>query len=1401
MNDNFNIDVNQLNPLSFNTSSSEIEEAGAAANAEEELQQEQALETGVQNQEKNEAYATGGRNRPDQPTSDDGTLDYLQSTPDEQLPEGYKKSDEEKNLGEAAGDMIKGAALDTYENVVTAIPRFYDMATGTMEREGETYRPWGMMYDAENNIDYNPITQETQIGKLGRDVLSAVGTTAAVAGIIALGAVTAKAVGLSLPVIGFLTLAGGATRARTALGLFARGATWLGGRGMIADGIDMKSQDANISQSIGDTKFMQSAVKMFPFLMNPIATNDTDHPMVKTMKNVLEGGLLQGGIGGLFGVMSKGKGAQNAIDGAATKPPKQVHYADDTEQIVAEKFAADAGKAKQYQAEAAEELLRREVGEAYFRKSKGTSTFEDLAPDDQQALMIERYMKNPEKYTGWSPPNELAEDRGLRKIVEMNASQNKQVTDAGMEQLDIPGMGGFKGKGTVADAQQGNPISSNTVTNIAEQVSTMRHTIDGEWGSTDALATPAQILRSNKVADITGEELNDMVSQMLEKERWGRVIAEIKEEGGNVRDTFTEAFQKHREMIEGRNITDLSVEDFWKPLDDQLTMRTGGPDSRDAWYMKNVVVADLNNASLFKNMRDLGITARETGSVLDPFDIDGPAAQVLDKLEYGLFNVKKSRMLWSQMGKDLQNEMPQEQWKAMMEKRLLDMRLETKNQVSLMRELAMKSDSAELSETLMEIFSWSNNIRNWEDVTEVFRKRLRGGTLNGRKYDSMILQELQGVMVHSVLSGPKTPVRAMMGTATATFLKPMSEVIGGVSMLDKTQIREGMAGLSGAVGAIPDAWKLFKRNLHSYWTGDLSTIKTRYGDLSKRDQSWKAMGEWMMEHGTDGDKAAYLWGNFARGLNDNSFLTFNSRILGAMDDSFGYIMARSRSKVRAMQDSIEAQRLGRTPEVTPELMKAFEARYMSEFIDEGTGRIKAGVDIALDHAAKEATLTRDLSGWSESFANLFSSNPWTKPFFLFARTGINGVKLSLSHMPAFKYMLKEERRILNATMEQADLGQLADLGIANSKDLMNAKALQRGRTIIGGSVITMAAQKVMAGELTGNGSADRGVREAQRMGDWQPRSIKINGKWVSYDSFEPFNTILAYVADTADVLELMGEEWVEDKFQKAALALVGSGVTKTYLSGLTQIVDLLSGEPGQIELMGAALVNNTVPLGGLRNEIGKVVSPHMKELNREFDDQIRNRNMTTELVANEPIPIKYDILNGTPIRNWNFPTRLFNAFSPISINPDYSPGRTLLFNSGYDMRTIALRPEGVDLSDEPELRSMYQQAMGKEGIEEELNRLAEDPRAIESLEQMEEDRDNNRKGKEPDTYWVNERIQNIFERASHNAWLNIRQSPRAQLLIQQKKLIQSSQAAQRAGQYELSNQYYEQLQELKQMIK
>ena len=129
-----------------------------------------------------------------------------------------------------------------------------------------------------------------------------------------------------------------------------------------------------------------------------------------------------------------------------------------------------------------------------------------------------------------------------------------------------------------------------------------------------------------------------------------------------------------------------------------------------------------------------------------------------------------------------------------------------------------------------------------------------------------------------------------------------------------------------------------------------------------------------------------------------------------------------------------------------------------------------------------------------------------------------------------------------------------------------------------------------------------------------------------------------------------------------------------------------------------------------------------------------------------------------------------------------------------------MRPDGVDLSKENELRADYQAALGQQGIGRQLDDLARHPKAQESLRQMEEDKDNNRQGKEPRDYWVNIRINDIFTRASEAAWNEVRRSPRAQLLIQQKNLLQQSRASQRIGSKAQSDRQYDELQDLRQMF-
>ena len=198
-------------------------------------------------------------------------------------------------------------------------------------------------------------------------------------------------------------------------------------------------------------------------------------------------------------------------------------------------------------------------------------------------------------------------------------------------------------------------------------------------------------------------------------------------------------------------------------------------------------------------------------------------------------------------------------------------------------------------------------------------------------------------------------------------------------------------------------------------------------------------------------------------------------------------------------------------------------------------------------------------------------------------------------------------------------------------------------------------------------------------------------------------------------------------------------------------------------------MNNTLPLSSLRNEIGKVLNPYTKELGSDIWDSIRNRNQITEgLAADGGLPTKYDILNGRPIKDHDFITRMFNAVSPVQFNLDYTPGRQMLFNSGFDLRVVGYSsPTGVDLSQAPEVRSLFQKAIGDQNLEKVFDKLSTQRNIQVSIAQMNYHKRNGMKWKDPKDYPHYKIIAKEFDRVKRRAWAKINQDPKIQKLIRE----------------------------------
>ncbi len=963
------------------------------------------------------------------------------------------------------------------------------------------------------------------------------------------------------------------------------------------------------------------------------------------------------------------------------------------------------------------------------------------------------------------------------------ASVDKQIVEKGQLELFESGteFRGHKNK-PIADSYQGAPTSKDNILDVRESQKKIRRDWGAEDGSPGSVTTPAQLERVVKTSGMNGELVEDVYKELVSTAEFNATMKAVYEARTTLKEVAGDAIEAFQQIGLGREAADLSPQEYMSRLfEGSHRYFEGTPDEMLAWTSKNVVAGDLLAGSLLREIRDLGLVGRELADIADLADIDGPGKALFDKLIAVTTETKRSRLIQSDefraLGAKLDDpasvQAAKRRQNGYIKENLEKQVAESIEGFRLVFKLAGDSQDDDLFKAIFETVSQSKEIHNIKDFDAWIRRKLVGGELNGRTQQSLLIRELQGVMVNSILSGPKTPMRAIMGTSTATFLRPMAQTVGAALRFpftgDSATLRASLASVNAMRESIPEAFELFKSRLNSYWAGDVATVKSRFSEYTKGDEQWAVFGDWIENSGraSAGDKAAYYMANMARQLNDNKFLTYSTKIMAATDDTFGYILGRARAKEKAVREALDAASPGKTIEINPQTLRDAENRFLSQIID-ADGNI---LDSAVEFAKREATLTTDLQGFSKGLNKVFDATPWAKPFFLFARTGVNGLTLTAKHTPGFNFLVKEFNDIARATPDT--LADVAKYGINSAEDLMNAKALQQGRLAIGGSVITMAGMHFMNGGLTGNGPTDRQKRQVWIDAGWQPRSINIGGVWVGYDSMEPFNQILAAVADVGDHNQLMGEEWTKDQFQKLSLVIMQAAVSKSYLQGLQQFVDLFAGRPGQQNRVLAGLMNNTIPLAGLRNELGKLFTPHMKELGSGITDAIRNRNLITENIAGEPLPIKYDMLNGQPIRDYDFVTRMWNMFIPVQLNLDQGPGRKLLFESGYDLRmSTYYGPDGTDLTDQPRLRSKFQQYIGNQNLELQLNKLSNDPKIKASIAQMQKDLRSGLRDKDPmKSYYHTKKIQQIFTRARRKAWALMQQDAEVRAIREEEKQL------------------------------
>ena len=1333
-------------------------------------------------------------------------------------PKNFNAGDNIKELGKAT----VGGVIDMY-NSVGSLPKLLDKR---FYQPTDPKNPW--TYDAPWLIKNKPITQTTW-GSFIRGGIE----------------LAAGAVGVGKVAWGVKGLKGVATAAKvTRAGRVALGAA----QGAAYDVISNQSQEANLARSLIDIKPQWSNI------LEPIATKDTMSPAMKAAYNTGDGlgigGFLDLAFEGIgLGVKSIGKNFRKAQKKAVGSTDKLYKALYDSGDLDYENLTNEVTKGAKA---AYERSLYRKFKNQANKLSKGTrvkagdrENYGTIVGFEKGKVKV-RFVNPQTKKTAVVPLNKgeltviggntkvpsIAEWRGKNKPWEAltdeqregfrNIYAEKNNIDWGEERnfgLNTIKQGEANKELAIEQLEfdlstnktrqnpayyEGGDISDNqalmSTTNPVKGVRDMieiRNNPTQKYGSPEGTITEANIRRAEYTAP--GMMLNEV--NTLAKYLEASPPYQILYKGSNANVIEADLRNAAEDLIHFMNdtgngrLTNISKDEmiaYIKNVDTNPSMIEGLPILNKA----QLNATDLVLGQLLFEARDLAKGALSVHEVITPASPGGMLDGILSRYSAiarlrketsiaSSYNLRRFRS-GKNVGKFDAELVGGEASDAAAE------------EIATFKQLLKGDVDNDLLESFIHFTATGNGQKQtFTDLEAFFKKKLHGYKNADGYQRNAIINELMTMGINSILSGPKTVVRALVGTGLGTAMRPVATILGARGEANDQVFRGAMASIGGMLEARNDAWRKAVKEFQAY---NLDEKGFRGFTETTADQEWNAMMSHFNQHGTMGEKAMAITADHLRNLNKSPFLNYGPRTMKAMDAFFSQIIGRGRQRQLAFDDvytKLKDQGHVVSDLDLDDLVKKAEVEFESKVFS-ADGQI---TDEMASFAADEAKLTKELTGFARDLDQAFDKMPYLKPFFLFARTGVNALVMTSKYTPLLNSKIREHVDIMTKNWDDPDM---LKYGIKSQNDLNIAKATMKGRQAIGWGVTSTAATMAYTGAITGNGPPDRQLRDSWIAQGWQPRSIKIGGSYISYEALEPFNMFFSFAADVVDAQKVMGDDWANNQFGKMYHLISGNIINKSFLAGLMQLQDTITSGGQDFPRVAANFVNNQIPLAGLRNEIGKVVSPGMRELESGFWQSVGNRNLWVDLVTeNGFMPYRYDYFNGEKLRDWDPMTRLTNAVLPINLNIGATnETRELLMRSGLNLRqTFNTGPRGQILENRPDLKSKFGFYMGQQNIESQIAEVMDDDMK-ESIRRMET---NSRKDYDAKHTPHGKIIWPIIRTAKQTAWELLLQDPElggdAQILDTLHQARGLRDTLRSTGQYEAEEDVLKEIEELKNIPK
>lgn len=593
------------------------------------------------------------------------------------------------------------------------------------------------------------------------------------------------------------------------------------------------------------------------------------------------------------------------------------------------------------------------------------------------------------------------------------------------------------------------------------------------------------------------------------------------------------------------------------------------------------------------------VMRRETGGVLNPETILA-ARQVLNSSAERIYNLGKK--ITAGQGTDMERLQFRRQlmWHADYQTQFMGARAEAGRALNAFNIPAGADVDPRKMRDLVE------NMNGYDtDTLAKFASLTEGdvGSIShaARKYtQSKLMGTVNELFINSILSGPVTHVvnasgnlmfQAMNMTETALAAR-IGRFMGGE---EHVRVGEATAMAHGTISALRDGFRLAAKTMK---TGVPLDDVVKYEGHSRRSISSQNL------------------------LSPEQLNTTVGRFSGALIDGVGAVIRAPTERVMAPTDEFfktlayrsELERLA-FKHVNDQLAMGVSSDPVAQAADL-TRQFFEDVPLKAQQAAEDytryATFQNPLGDVGQKFQLAIRSAPVLTLIAPFIRTPVNLFKAGI--------------------VDRSPLGLFSRKFWRTMKEGGRERDMMLARISMGTATSAVVASYVMDGTITGGGPQNPEARNILLASGWQPYSIKVGDTYHSYARMEPLAFVIGATADATEILSYINSdvEGMDDEERHVydAIAAIITGVanntmSKTFVRGMSDFTEMMSDPKRYFESYSRNAAGAFIPFSSLRNEIGQIQDPYLREAWTVLD-QLKSRSGIPGY--SESLPPRRDIL-------------------------------------------------------------------------------------------------------------------------------------------------------------------------------